>query len=550
MPQTRERLTAVRRFLDRLPLVARVTLVTAITVTSVVGAFSLIQLYRSIDNDRGDRRRLLDEFMGSLVGDIESSADLATAQSRIDRFSEQVLNRTRSTVRLDLVDGLGELVASSDPEVLLQFDPVPSTAVPYALLPVFSSVLGPTGGSLAVWIDAPSLADEVKRRWRSWFVEMALLVLSVVGSLVVANHFLVARPLNRLQEGVRQMGHGYLGVLRDVEGAPEWRFLGHEIWRLGSDLEQTVRRLVDAQRRALHVPPPDGLACALPRRDEIVGPAGAVPFVASAVEAARAPGAQAGVDPAASGESDAVMARTYLAYKLRLLESQNPDDPEVVEHARVTWEQDVLMAERMGDLGLRSRLDDAALRVLNHDAWDRVSKYLSSITDSPPAWLGLREAEIRDALGAAEVSIVDVQRRAKHVAGIWRKMQALDIGADQVQDVFGFRIIVPGTGDCYRALEALHRRFEPQLLSFKDYIARPKPNGYQSLHTHLRASEGPVFEVQIRTPEMHELAEGSDGDAAHWRYKKAGRGATRAMADAGRGLLGRLFPRGTHGTLP
>ena len=112
------------------------------------------------------------------------------------------------------------------------------------------------------------------------------------------------------------------------------------------------------------------------------------------------------------------------------------------------------------------------------------------------------------------------------------------------------RNLVDKVEDCYFALGVVHNQYMPIHERFSDYIATPKPNGYQSLHTHLRASEGPVFEVQIRTPEMHELAEGSDGDAAHWRYKKAGRGATRAMADAGRGLLGRLFPRGTHGTLP
>jgi hypothetical protein len=538
------------RILERVSLGWRFALVTAVTVATVVGAFSLVQLSRNIDHDSTDRKMLLDEFMGSLVEDIEATRDLATAQARIDRFSRQVLNRARSSVRLDLVDGLGQVVASSDPEVLLRFDKAPSTGVPYAQLPVFSPVLGRDPGTLAVWTDAPSFPDEARRRWRSWFLQMALLVLSVVGSLVVANHFLVARPLHRLQEGLRQMGHGYLGVLKDVQGAPEWRYLGHEIWRLGSDLEQTVRRLVEAQRRAMNVPHPDGVACAFPRHDATALPPGPIapPLAAAGAQPAR-PGATGDTGP--DDESESQMERTYLMYKLRLLESQSPDDPEVVEHARVTWEQDVLMAERLGDLGLRSRLDDAALRVLNPEAFARVGAYLSSITDSPPAWLGLREHAIRAALGEAGVSIVDLQRRAKHVAGIWRKMQALDIAVDQVQDVFGFRLIMPGTGDCYRALDALHRRFEPQLLSFKDYIARPKPNGYQSLHTHLRASEGPVFEVQLRTPEMHLQADGPDGDAAHWRYKKAGRGATRgALEKVGRGLLGRLFPRSSDGSAP
>lgn len=557
-----EKRPAARCILERVTLGWRFAIATAVTVTAVVGAFTLFQLHRDIEKDRQDRLRLLDEFMGTLVDDIESSRDLATAQARIDRFSRQVLNHSRSSVRLDLVDGRDQIIASSDPHVLLRFDKPPATGLPYAHLPVFSPTLGASGGTLAVWADAPTFADEVRRRWRSWIVEMALLVLSVVASLVVANHFLVTRPLGRLQEGVRQMGHGYLGVLKDVRGAPEWRFLGREIWRLGTDLEQTVRRLIEAQRRAMHVPSPDGPTCALPsqvskgasaaaRTDGLSPSNGHGDRGSPAASTILAPGSLPGtVTAAAIEDGDTELARSYLRHKLRLLQTQSPEDPEVIEHARVAWEQDVLMAERQGDLGLRSHLDDAALRILDPEAFGRVSRYLASITDSPPAWLGLREDEIRSALDQAGVAVVDLQRRAKHVAGIWRKMQALGISADQVQDVFGFRVIVSGSGDCYRALEALHRRFEPQLLSFKDYIARPKPNGYQSLHTHVRAADGPVFEVQIRTPEMHDQAEGPDGDAAHWRYKKVGRGRQNAKAKTGQGLLGRLFDRSVQRTAP
>lgn len=514
---------AARRWLEWVSLGWRFAVVATLTVTLVVGASTFLRQYRDLERDGQERARVLDEFMGSLVADVEAAPDLPTVQARLDRFYRQAFRHSRSSVRLDLVDGEGQVVASTDPEAVLSFGHPAASSQPYAYLPVYSRVLGASGGTLAVSIDAPSFAVEVRRQWRTWFLEMLLLVVTMAGSLVVANHFLITRPLNRLQAGVRQMGQGYLGVLKNVRGAPEWRFLGREIWRLGTDLEQTVRRLVEAQRQALNVP-------------AIEAPARPPPStVQTATDAAL-------LEAAGTGEADeppdVQRARSYLQDELRLLETQDPGDPEVVAHAQVAWDRDVMLAERLGDLPLRTRLDDAALRVLDPEAYDRVHRYLASVTDSPPAWLGLREAEIRRALDEAGIPLVEVQRRAKHLAGIWRKMQALDIEADQVQDLFGFRVIVPQVPDCYRSLDVLHRRFEPQLLSFKDYIARPKPNGYRSLHTHLRASDGRVFEVQIRTSEMHLQADGPDGNAAHWRYKTGGRGKGAAGAD--RGMLARL----------
>jgi len=128
-----------------------------------------------------------------------------------------------------------------------------------------------------------------------------------------------------------------------------------------------------------------------------------------------------------------------------------------------------------------------------------------------------------------------VQHRVKHTAGIWRKMQAKGLTLEQVHDVVAFRIIVPAEQDCYAALKAVHERFEPLLLRFKDYVAEPKANGYRSLHTCVKTSGGVVFEVQVRTVEMHEQAEG--GEAAHWRYK-APAGWSAGGAALGRPLAG------------
>jgi GTP pyrophosphokinase len=96
-------------------------------------------------------------------------------------------------------------------------------------------------------------------------------------------------------------------------------------------------------------------------------------------------------------------------------------------------------------------------------------------------------------------------------------MQEKDLLIEEVHDLFAFRIIVSSHGDCYLALDTVHRLFEPEPFRFKDYIATPKANGYQSLHTSVCDRAGLVFEVQIRTADMHRAAE--EGSAAHWRYR-------------------------------
>src|ERR1017187_6809537 len=122
-----------------------------------------------------------------------------------------------------------------------------------------------------------------------------------------------------------------------------------------------------------------------------------------------------------------------------------------------------------------------------------------------------REAEIRKALAEAGVRHKALQFRVKHPAGIWRKTKSKGLAVDQVHDIIAFRIIVRDEQECYVALKAVHGRFEPLLLRFKDYIAEPKANGYRSLHTCIKSEDGVAFEIQIRTPAMHAQAEGGTG---------------------------------------
>lgn len=137
-----------------------------------------------------------------------------------------------------------------------------------------------------------------------------------------------------------------------------------------------------------------------------------------------------------------------------------------------------------------------------------MSRRAAGLTSSRRKWLRDREAELKSALTEAGVKPRALQHRVKHLAGIWRKMKSKGLAIEQIHDIFAFRILLETEEECYLALSALHRRFEPLLLRFKDYIAEPKDNGYQSLHTCIRAPGGLVYEVQIRTVAMHEAAEG------------------------------------------
>ncbi len=338
----------------------------------------------------------------------------------------------------------------------------------------------------------------VDRRWRFWILSIAAAIGSLLLSLYVAYQFLIDRPLRRLLDGVSQMERGYWSGLEIPRGAWEMRWLAYRFRNLGTQLEETVRRLVEADRRALF-----GLS-----QDTLLAAGGKRPVLVAG-----------DASPRSNEEAafDGKLLRRYLLSRCRFLEARGPNDAGARAAARETWERDVLEAERLGESGLKARLEDAAFRILEPEAFEEIRRRLAKLPVTNKGWLRKREAEIRTALGEAGVRHKALQYRVKHPAGIWRKTRAKGLTLDQIHDILAFRIIVKDEQDCYRALKALHERFEPLLLRFKDYIAQPKENGYRSLHTCLKSADGVVFESQIRTLAMHEQALG--GDAAHWRYK-------------------------------
>ena len=177
------------------------------------------------------------------------------------------------------------------------------------------------------------------------------------------------------------------------------------------------------------------------------------------------------------------------------------------------------LANRLGIWEIKWELEDLAFRFLEPDTYRQVARLL----DEKRADREASVESLRQQL-AAELAqhgiVAQVQGRPKHIYSIVKKMRGKSLGFDQVYDIRALRIIVPTVPDCYSALAWVHSRFTPVTREFDDYIARPKANGYQSLHTVVRDANGLPIEVQLRTQAMHDYAE--NGVAAHWAYKEAG----------------------------
>ncbi len=191
------------------------------------------------------------------------------------------------------------------------------------------------------------------------------------------------------------------------------------------------------------------------------------------------------------------------------------------EKARETMDIYAPIAQRLGISKIKIELDDLSLKYLESDAYyDLVEKIALRKSLRDEYVQGLVE-EVKAHIEQAGIK-AEISGRAKHFFSIYKKMVNQDKTLDQIYDLFAIRIIVDSVKDCYAALGVIHEMYKPIPGRFKDYIAMPKPNMYQSLHTTLIGPTGQPFEIQIRTSEMHRTAE--YGIAAHWKYKEGNTG--------------------------
>ncbi len=177
------------------------------------------------------------------------------------------------------------------------------------------------------------------------------------------------------------------------------------------------------------------------------------------------------------------------------------------------------LANRLGIWEIKWELEDLSFRFLEPDTYRQVAKLLDEKRTEREASVEALRQQVLQELAAQGIT-AKVQGRPKHIYSIVKKMRGKSLAFEQVYDIRALRVVVPTVPDCYAALAWLHSHFVPLSDEFDDYIARPKPNGYQSLHTVVRDHAGKPIEVQVRTQAMHDHAE--NGVAAHWAYKEAG----------------------------
>lgn len=181
------------------------------------------------------------------------------------------------------------------------------------------------------------------------------------------------------------------------------------------------------------------------------------------------------------------------------------------------------LAHRLGMSKIKSELEDLSLKYLDPVAYDEIRESINQKKDEREAFVGRIIDRLRARLGEMGIK-AEVTGRAKHFYSIFRKMYGQNKSIDELYDLFAVRVIVDTIPECYAVLGMVHEMFTPIPMRFKDYIAMPKPNMYQSLHTTVIGSSGTPFEIQIRTHEMHRVAE--EGIAAHWKYKEGKSGAS------------------------
>ena len=230
-------------------------------------------------------------------------------------------------------------------------------------------------------------------------------------------------------------------------------------------------------------------------------------------------------------------------HNMRTIKSMRPEKQ--AQKAHETMEIFAPLAGRMGMQWMREELEDLAFRVLNPDARNSLIRRFITLQRETGDVVHKITADIRAELEKAKID-ADVFGRAKKPYSVWRKMQEKDLAFSRLSDIYGFRIIAASEADCYRIIGVIHQRWRAVPGRFKDYISQPKNNGYRSIHTTVSGRDGKRVEVQIRTRQMHEVAEA--GVAAHWSYREGVRAQNPFAVDPAKWIatLTERFEEGDH----
>ncbi len=476
----------------------RLGIVTTLVVTGTMATLSGAQLYMDLRDEVRDQQRRLSESLAPLVADLRAAPTRTAAEASLRRFHVAYFEQGQVEHHLAIVDAADRPILGTAGAGAWR-----SQKSLTANVRIVVPALGANAYTLRATTDNSDFVAARNQRWSAWALHVGVTALLILAMLFVVIRREVTGPIDRLLQSVRKMEMGYWDDMADPGGAWEVRWLGWRFRTLGEELSRTVEHLVAAQRRAYAIDLDPGIAS-----EAIPG---------------EAPPPQSLVD---HPDSTATVLRLHA--RLERLRRVRPDDPASRTLAQSTWDLYAPQAERLGRPELRVSLEDAALRVLDPDAFSDVSERIEAERSRLEELARVRSDQLREALSARNVPLVEIHHRVKHPAGIWKKMLQKNLTFEQVHDLIALRIVVPTEADCYRALGVVHDLYALIVGRFKDYVVWPKPNGYRSLHASVRDAEGAIFEVQIRSVAMHRHAE--QGPATHAGYKDA----TRIPVDSGR----------------
>ncbi|MDX1780836.1 MAG: bifunctional (p)ppGpp synthetase/guanosine-3',5'-bis(diphosphate) 3'-pyrophosphohydrolase [Thalassovita sp.] len=220
-------------------------------------------------------------------------------------------------------------------------------------------------------------------------------------------------------------------------------------------------------------------------------------------------------------------------HNMRTIKAMRPEKQ--AQKARETMEIFAPLAGRMGMQSMREELEDLAFKVLNPEARASIMRRFVMLQKETGDVIHRITGDMRQEFEQADIE-AQVFGRAKKPYSIWRKMSEKDVGFSRLSDIYGFRVVTDNEDDCYRALGVIHQRWRAVPGRFKDYISQPKSNGYRSIHTTVSGRDGKRVEVQIRTRQMHDVAE--TGVAAHWSYRDGVRAMNPFAVDPAKWLAG------------
>lgn len=468
----------------------RLALSMVLIISFVMGGISISQQLFELQNDREVHRELLKISLAPLATRLEEATSVEAIIGEVRKFHEAYARKGYPAHEVVLRDVIGRKVVSARGTEAM------SNGVEYirAEVSVISPLFEGGEGALVVLKSIAEYNDRVRRSWMLWAAHFGATVGVTFLFIFTAIYFQVTKPVGRLVRGVQKMEKGYGKPVNLDTGSWEIRLLAWRFSSMVQEMQITMTHLLEAEHKArtlmMRI---EDCSFNLNQQQPLV--------TATAV-----------VSQTESSEYRALLA------VCEKLENLVPDNPGAAQIGRDIWRKEAQEANNLGFHILKARLEDAALRLTEPDTFRNLDGSIRKLKSSWQDWAEQYRDVFYRLLEEKSIPCANVLFRVKHTAGVWSKMQSKELSLEEIHDLFAFRLIVPTEADCYAALGVIHNACKPIISRFKDYIARPKANGYRSLHTCIIADGGPTIEVQIRSVTMDRQAE--RGDAAHWLYKK------------------------------